>query len=213
MVETRRVANHTATWRGAKWQIPRSAIRPGLPSPVVAEPQTVGRQRKRFKPAPGQSHWMSSFRGKRQRSPGERIASRNRKLKAHETAESACGSKEFNAPFPVSPSGGKPGRAGSPHAGSTLRASKSGWHVSMLPAPPTRGAAAPLWIPRERALHRQHRATKTGTFYLAKNRNFLLGLDTLGDLDRRACPCEAWRRVRLGDDRQRRGELCRANDL
>jgi len=62
-------------------------------------------------------------------------------------SKSACGSKEFNAPFPVSPSGGKPGRAGSPHAGSTLRASKGGWHVAMLPAPPTRGLPPPCASP------------------------------------------------------------------
>jgi hypothetical protein len=48
--------------------------------------------------------------------------------------ESACGSKEVDLPFPVSPSGGKPGRAGSPHAAKSA-------------APPTRGAAAPLCIP------------------------------------------------------------------
>jgi hypothetical protein len=60
----------------------------------------------------------------------------------------ASGSKEFNAPFPVSPSGGKPGRAGSPHAGSTLRASKSGWHVSMLPAPPQEGCRPLVHPPR-----------------------------------------------------------------
>ena len=47
--------------------------------------------------------------------------------------------RNLDAPFPVSPSGGKPGRAGSPHAGSTLRASKKRCHASMLPAPPTRG--------------------------------------------------------------------------
>lgn len=51
------------------------------------------------------------------------------------------------SPFPVSPSGGKPGRAGSPHAGSTSHASKQRWHVPMPPAPPTRGAKPPLCIP------------------------------------------------------------------
>ena len=60
---------------------------------------------------------------------------------------SACGSKELISPFPVSPSGGKPGRAGSPHAGSTSHASKKRWHVPMLPAPPTRGASPPCAIP------------------------------------------------------------------
>src|SRR5580692_2057123 len=51
------------------------------------------------------------------------------------------------SPFPVSPFGGKPGRAGSPHAGSTLRASKNRRHASMLPAPPTRGLPPPCVSP------------------------------------------------------------------
>jgi hypothetical protein len=38
----------------------------------------------------------------------------------------------LDAPFPVSPSGGKPGRAGSPHAGSTLRTRQKRWHASMF---------------------------------------------------------------------------------
>lgn len=53
----------------------------------------------------------------------------------------------LNSPFPVSPSGGKPGRAGSPHAGSTLRTSKMRCHASMLPAPPTRGLPPPCESP------------------------------------------------------------------
>jgi hypothetical protein len=52
------------------------------------------------------------------------------------------------SPFPVSPSGGKPGRVGSPHAGSTSHASKRRWPVPMLPAPPTRGASPPCESPR-----------------------------------------------------------------
>jgi hypothetical protein len=35
------------------------------------------------------------------------------------------------------PSGGNPGRAGYPHAGSTLRASRNRSHASMLPASPS----------------------------------------------------------------------------
>jgi len=90
-------------------------------------------------------------------------------------SESACGSKEFNAPFPVSPSGGKPGRAGSPHAGSTLLASKGGWQASMLPAPPTRGLPPPCGSPASAVLVQTAVSIKpelsiwltTGTFYLA----------------------------------------------
>jgi hypothetical protein len=89
--------------------------------------------------------------------------------------KSACGSKEFNAPFPVSPSGGKPGRAGSPHAGSTLLASKGGWQPSMLPAPPTRGLPPPCESPASAVFVQIAVSTKpelsiwlkTGTFYLA----------------------------------------------
>jgi hypothetical protein len=54
--------------------------------------------------------------------------------------------KEFDAPFPF-PLRGKPGREGSPHAGSTLRASQKRWLVSMHPAPPTRGLPPPCASP------------------------------------------------------------------
>jgi hypothetical protein len=54
-------------------------------------------------------------------------------------AEMASDKKNLISPFPVSLSGGKPGRAGSPYAGSTPRAIKKRWHASLLPAPPTRG--------------------------------------------------------------------------
>src|SRR5215510_14699004 len=43
------------------------------------------------------------------------------------------------SPFPVSPSGGKPGRAGSPHAAGTLRASQNRWHASCWRLPPKEG--------------------------------------------------------------------------
>ena len=90
-------------------------------------------------------------------------------------SKSACGSKEFNAPFPVSPSGGKLGRAGSPHAGSTLLASTKRWQASMLPAPPTRGLPPPCGSPASAVvdqvvLSRKQELSmwlKTGTFYLA----------------------------------------------
>lgn len=84
--------DYTVQWRGTKWQIPRKAIRPGLRgSKVRVEqrldgsmmvriagrsvtlqrcqegsietlPATPERSRPRFKPAPGQSRWMSTFR-------------------------------------------------------------------------------------------------------------------------------------------------------
>jgi hypothetical protein len=53
----------------------------------------------------------------------------------------------LNAPFPVSPSGGKPGRAGSPHAAGTLPASQLRWHASMPRLPPQEGLPPPLCIP------------------------------------------------------------------
>jgi len=70
--------------------------------------------------------------------------------------ESACGSKELDRPFPVSPSGGKPGRAGSPHAGSTLRASKKLLARIDAAAPPTRGACRPLVYPPHVCQTRAH---------------------------------------------------------
>ena len=63
-------------------------------------------------------------------------------------AEMACGSKESNPPFPFPP-GASRGGARSPHAGSTLPASKKRWHASMLPAPPTRGLPPPCASPAE----------------------------------------------------------------
>jgi hypothetical protein len=69
----------------------------------------------------------------------------------------ACGNQQdkqgsLNSPFPVSPSGGKPGRAGSPHAAGTLCASKQRWRTSMLRLPPQEGFQSatlkpPLRIP------------------------------------------------------------------
>jgi hypothetical protein len=58
--------------------------------------------------------------------------------------------RKWIAPFPVSPSRGKPGRAGSPHGGSILRASKKRWHASCCRLPPHKRAATPLCIPCER---------------------------------------------------------------
>ena len=55
--------------------------------------------------------------------------------------------RKFESPFPVSPSGGKPGRAGSPQP-RTLRASPTRWHASMRRLPPQEGfQSAPLKPP------------------------------------------------------------------
>ena len=93
VVEARGVSNdYTVQWRGVKWQIPRTAIRPGLrgsrlrieqrlDGTMVAridgrsvplqrcdgtmapnETLTMHRPGKRFQPAPGQSRWMDRFR-------------------------------------------------------------------------------------------------------------------------------------------------------
>src|SRR5215469_16255167 len=65
----------------------------------------------------------------------------------------------IESPFPVSPRG-KPGRDGSPHAGSTPRASKKRCHAAMLPAPPTKRAAAPLCIPCEHRVRIHNQCSK-----------------------------------------------------
>ena len=62
----------------------------------------------------------------------------------------ACGSKESERPFPVSPSGEKPGREGAPHAAGTLRASQNRWHASCWRLPPQEGLPPPLCIPPPR---------------------------------------------------------------
>lgn len=76
-----------------------------------------------------------------------------------EVAEIACGSPEFNPPFPFPP-GASRGGVRSPHAGSTLRASKRRWHASLLPAPPTRGLPPPCESPAEQR-YRTEEGTRT----------------------------------------------------
>jgi hypothetical protein len=61
--------------------------------------------------------------------------------------EKPAAARKLISPFSVSPSGGKPGREGSPHAGSTLHASKRRWHAAMRPAAPTRGLPPPCASP------------------------------------------------------------------
>ena len=55
--------------------------------------------------------------------------------------------RNWDAPFPVSPSGGKPGRAGSPHAGEHVARQQKALALAVRPAPPARGAQPPLRIP------------------------------------------------------------------
>jgi hypothetical protein len=61
----------------------------------------------------------------------------------------ACGSEEDSliSLFPVSPSGGKPGREGSPHAGEHVARQQKALALAVRPAPPARGAQPPLRIP------------------------------------------------------------------
>ena len=70
------------------------------------------------------------------------------------------GAKEFNPPFPFPP-GASRGGARSPHAGSTLRASKRRWLASLLPAPPTRGLPPPCESPAEQRYRKEERARTT----------------------------------------------------
>ena len=66
------------------------------------------------------------------------------------TIEIACGSEEFNPPFPF-PSGASRGGVGSPDAGGTLRGNKKPLARNDAAGSPHKRAAAPLWIPCERA--------------------------------------------------------------
>jgi hypothetical protein len=90
--------------------------------------------------------------------------------------ELACGSKEFDSPFPFPP-GGKPGRGWFPprrkHAARQPKALAS---IDAAGSPHKR-AAAPLRIPRERAVDCFNHARKTETVSSAKNRTFHFGLD------------------------------------
>jgi len=59
--------------------------------------------------------------------------------------------RKWNAPFPVSPSGGKPGRAGSPHAGEARCPPAKSADRHRAPAPPTRGLPPPCGSPASAA--------------------------------------------------------------
>jgi hypothetical protein len=52
---------------------------------------------------------------------------------------SLAAARNWDAPFPVSPSGGKPGRAGSPHADGTLRGQQKALAGIVRRLPPQEG--------------------------------------------------------------------------
>jgi len=80
----------------------------------------------------------------------------------------ACGSKEFDPPFPFPPRG-KPGGSVSPHASK---------HAAMLAAPPHKRATAPLCIPaRIRYIsdlcgEREQSSTRLQPDGMAEDKNF-----------------------------------------
>jgi transposase len=153
-VEQRQVSNdYTIAWQGGHWQIPKTAVRPGLRRSSVRierrldgalwarigdesaeltacekpRPQITGRTSKpsrRYVPPPGSSKWMNGFH-----LPGNAAW----KARRQQGEQTACGSKESDPPFPF-PQGEKPGRAGSPHAAKSA-------------APPTRGLPPPCASP------------------------------------------------------------------
>jgi hypothetical protein len=66
------------------------------------------------------------------------------------------------SPFPVSPSGGKPGRVGSPHAAGTLCASQKRWHTSMPRLPPMGTSRVPMvGLDRDRSRRKKLRMAAT----------------------------------------------------
>lgn len=158
-VEQRQVNNdYTVAWQGRFWQIPKEALRPGLRRSAIRVEarldgtvqarigsrfvilhvcerpdqavQTTKRRAKRYVPRPGESRWMNGFSVKSERAWQAGDA-------AVAPEKSACGSQASSPPFPFPP-GGKPGRAGSPHAANTA-------------APPTRGLPPPCASPASTA--------------------------------------------------------------
>src|SRR4029077_10456368 len=92
--------------------------------------------------------------------------------------ESACGSKEFNRPFPF-PSRESRGGRGSPHAEARCAPAQTTVTHRCTRLPPQKGCR-PLAHPLRARWSTLRRRYTTGTFYLAKKRNFLLGLDSNG---------------------------------
>jgi len=64
-----------------------------------------------------------------------------------DAAAEPAAARNWDSPFPVSPSGGKPGRAGSPHAGGHVARPAKSAGTHRAPAPPTRGLPPPCGSP------------------------------------------------------------------
>ena len=147
-----------------------------------ATQQPPHRSSQRFKPAPGQSRWMDQFRVKGNAAWQARRTIQNANSAWHQqltfsSNKLACGSKEFDPPFPFPPQGQAGAGGFPPRRKHAARQQKALARIDAAGSPHKR-AAAPLCIPRERRRGSGSSVEKTGTFYLAKNRNFLLGLDT-----------------------------------
>src|SRR4029077_18143892 len=90
--------------------------------------------------------------------------------------ESACGSKEFNRPFPFPSRESRGGRV-APHAEARCAPAQTTVTHRCTRLPPQKGCR-PLAHPLRARWSTLRRRYTTGTFYLATKRNFLLGLDT-----------------------------------
>ena len=113
-----------------------------------------------------------------------------------------CG-KESERPLSRSPSGGKPGRAGSPHAAGTLFASKKRWHTSMPRLPPQEGfQSAPLETPLAHPPdgHYRGRVVMVGLDLRDREKKFKdgrhVGLDFYDLLPRKSCSMRSSRAAR-----------------
>src|SRR4029077_12339660 len=91
---------------------------------------------------------------------------------------SACGSKEFNPPFPFPSRESRGGRV-PPHAEARCAPAQTTVTHRCTRLPPQKGCR-PLAHPLRARWSTLRRRYTTGTFYLAKKRNFLLGLDSNG---------------------------------
>jgi transposase InsO family protein len=133
-IQTERVvaSDNTIAFRDQIWQLEKTRWRYSLAGCTVTVHEHLdGPMLVRYGP-----HLVASFDPR-----GNAIS--NRQATATVIPDSACGSKEVNSPFPF-PLRGKPGRAGSPHAASTLRASKKTLARIDASGSPHKRAAAPL---------------------------------------------------------------------